>query len=1185
MTQKQLQQLLQQPYTTENWKQLLQYVFKNVQLLEDPPQIPINDDRVKSFKQYGSVKLSDGKILALFELNLHDNVNLIRNRVGLNDIVSRYIDQETTHGVLSIFEQGTEDYRFTFTAHSTEFDEEEQDFIERKTDTKRFTYILGKNESCRTAAQRFEELSAHKETADMTAVERAFSVEKLSKLFFKEYTEQFAKLVAYLKSKPGYYQEIFEKEESSARNFVKIFLGRLVFIKFVEKKGWLGVPPKETGWKNGNYKFLQQEYNKYKHKDQFLSGFLNPLFFDALNTGARDNDIFPLTGTKIPHLSGGLFENENPKTLRIDFPEELLTGLFDFFDRYNFTIDENDVHDKEVGIDPEMLGHIFENLLEDNKDKGAFYTPKEIVRYMCQESLKEYLKTYFQKESLWPSEDDTIKELEEILSRFVEKKEVSKVLHLDKPLARALRDVKICDPAIGSGAFPMGLLNEIFRLVKILHDESPDRVGAVWGMLGDNWEAGKVKLNIIENSIYGVDIEPGAVDIARLRFWLSLVIEEETPHPLPHLNYKIVVGNSLASILDNTVIDIEWDVNNQNSQTNIFGNSHAERTNKIVKEISKLQKEVFQPESDEHKLSLLIRNKKIDLLISQLEFLIETKGLKEKPSSSGQRLERQMEIWVQTQEWKKQIKNLEQLKVKSFNELVYFDWKLDFPEIMNEEINSGSGFDIVIGNPPYIGEKGNEHIFQTVLKTGLGQRFYTRWMDYFYFFFHKGLDLVKENGVVNLITTNYYFTSTGGDNLRMDLKNRSNIKVLINLNDLKIFPSALGQHNAITFLKKNNSPVELAKTINVKAKGLISPEVMKKILEEKNTLSDHYLLKQEELYEGRENYIRPAGLGKLDGIDLTITDVLLRLKNNSSLLGDITNITMGVVTLSDTVSASHLKKFNGTYSKGEGIYILTDEEVAGLKLTEAEKEIYIKPLYKNSEIKPFTSNYQNKLWLIYIKDKGQPIDLPEGLKKHFERFKPLVKGLKDNFLKNAIAASIVKKWYANGNYFVLFTPKKESYFKGEKIVAPYRSKTNIFSYCPKPFYGSKDIAYILPKDHNFSLKYLTCLLNSKLIYNWLYFKGKRKGETLELYKKPLSTIPIKNAGNQIQNKFISLFDDISNNQQICKDQYDRLNLLCYKLYNLSYSEALVIEPELNERITEESYNSFTLELEEAFIDK
>ena len=317
MDKKELQHKLNQPYNPENWKEVVKFVFPNVSIFSTPREIPIKDtdqEEVERFLHIGNVQLKDGKILDLLELHLKDKVNLLKNRVRLNDIVSSTVDMDRSHGVLSVFEKGTDDFRFTFSAKASEFDEEEGDFVVERTDTKRFTYLLGKNESCKTPAERFYALSEQKQNANLKAVEDAFSVEKLSKRFFNDYVDQYNSFVAYITKTPGYYTAVFNNDEKKIREFVKIFLGRIVFIKFVQKKGWMGVPADQKGWENGDYRFMENAFKKFEHKDNFYSEFLNPLFFEALDTGNRPNDVFELTGTKVPFLSGGLFDNHDPKT-------------------------------------------------------------------------------------------------------------------------------------------------------------------------------------------------------------------------------------------------------------------------------------------------------------------------------------------------------------------------------------------------------------------------------------------------------------------------------------------------------------------------------------------------------------------------------------------------------------------------------------------------------------------------------------------------------------------------------------------------------------------------------------------------------------------------------------------------------------------------------------------------------
>jgi adenine-specific DNA-methyltransferase len=1185
---KELKGLLQKPYTTNNWRSLLSHVFEYVQFLDVPIIIPTDDNRVNQLKQYGTVRLSDGKNLALFELTLNDNVNLIRNRVGLNELVKKYIDQDSYHGILSIFEQGKEDYRFTFTARNTEFDKD-QGFIDKDTDTRRFTYILGANESCRTAAERFDALSKI-DNKNIEAVEDAFNVEKLSKKFFKEYIEQFNGLVASLKSKPTYFQAIFEKDETATRNFVKRLMGRLVFLKFIQKKGWLGVPVSETGWNHGNYQFLEDQFKSFDNKGLFVSQFLNPMFYEALNVGNRPNDEFQNRGYKIPYLSGGLFDNDNPKENRINFEERELTNLFDFFERYNFTIDENDLHDKEVGIDPEMLGHIFENLLEDNKDKGAFYTPKEIVRYMCQESLKEYLKTYLDKQQLWPSDEVASQNLTNTLAAFVEKKETAAILRYDKELATALRDVKICDPAIGSGAFPMGLLNEIFTMIKNLHDESPDRVGDVWNMEGKKWQPNIVKQNIIQNSIYGVDIEAGAVDIARLRFWLSLVIEETEPKPLPHLDYKIVVGNSLVSKLEDTIIDIEWDLKPQMVQADIFGNEgKVTQKRELIREITDLQKQVFEPDSDEEIISIAIRNKKIDLLVLQLEIMIDENGVTDKPQGTGRNITVMTQKWLETKGWQQQISKLKSMKKGNQTPLVFFDWLLDFPEVTNPEVNPNPGFDIVIANPPYIGQSGNRELFREVLDTSFGEKFHQRRMDYFYFFFHKSITLSKSNAVISFITTNYFLNATYADKLRKDIYDNCEFLKLVNFNEAKIFENATGQHNVITILKNSKNSEYDVDTSITNYKGAINSKILTHILNGSDKNSNYFKFKSYQIFEKSKKHILVEGIDENNPKSKILNSIAISGKR----LIDIVDVFQGIVTGANNLSQKYKKSYKINKDKGSGILVLEKEEKVILSLNEFELK-FIKPWFKNSDIDRWSCNEKPSKFLIYLTSNDE-VDIKKipNLINHFQTYKQLLVNRNvrtgkysleqyDDFINDKIDIPyvMIKSTFKKGVYFCVSYARDKYIFESSKIVCPQRSPKNTFAFTDKPWYAASDVYYIVNKENqeSINLKCLTGILNSKLIYFWLYNRGQRKGEILQLFKDPLSEIPIILPNENIQ-KRVSSLSEVLINSEINLDKVTIINKeqeidnLVYKLYNLTYEEALIVEPELSTRLTKIAYEA------------
>ena len=473
---------------------------------------------------------------------------------------------------------------------------------------------------------------------ELQDIEEAFDVEALSDEFFGKYKEFYEQFVQYVTGKRfvksgGKWKEkkihepheqmyaAFGRNDKYVRDYVKKMMGRIVFLHFLQKKGWMGVP-KDKKWGEGDVEFMLHlfEYSSEKQKENFLNEVLEPLFADGLDTDrTTEDDLFDThvalpegSKVKVPYLNGGLFERDALDEIATKFPSEYFENLLEFLHQYNFTIDENDPDDAQVGVDPEMLGRIFENLLEDNKDKGAYYTPKEIVRYMCRQSLVAYLVTDI---------DD--------FAQFIDER---------------LKDVKICDPAIGSGAFPMGLLKELFLCRGAIENFS---------------NAADIKRHIIQKNIYGVDYERGAVDIARLRFWLTLVVDEETPHTLPNLDFKIMQGNSLFEWYEG--VDLRGIVG-EVGDTITF---REKTTNPTF--IKKWLDQYF--ETNNHEERIRLRGK----ISGAVEGLIESNNpaLRDK---------------------------LFDLDIAANN--CFFLWHTWFNDVFKRAEGNG-GFDIVIGNPPY----------------------------------------------------------------------------------------------------------------------------------------------------------------------------------------------------------------------------------------------------------------------------------------------------------------------------------------------------------------------------------------------------------------------------------------------------------------------------------------------------
>lgn len=687
--------IIESKYNREKWQILLYDIFKKgANFLATPIPVDAKSDLAICSAQLGTITLTDGNKIAVYEIKLSETVDILVNRVGIRNLLASDWKMKGCVGAFMFcFRDNESVLRFSYVSQTMGFDEDGK-LIKKETDTKRFTYYLGEGHRSRTAIKQFEELKNSKlGLADIT---KAFSIEALSDKFFKDYKDIYEDIVEYATGKrmikvSNKWEErvikapnssimngfrCFANPEKAVRDYVKNLMGRIVFLQFIQKKGWLGVPVGKE-WGEGDKEFLQNLYDRCDQKDNFIDGILEVLFND-INT-KRTNDVANTvlgSDIKVPYLNGGLFELSKADECSFRLPKKLMDAIITFFSSYNFTIDENDPDDAEIGIDPEMLGRIFENLLEDNKDKGAFYTPKEIVQYMCKESLIAYLQT-----DKYDSEKEAIRQFVTTYNANV----LSSSLLAD--VDQKLKDVKICDPAIGSGAFPMGLLKELFACRSALEDLS-----------GEN--AADIKKHIIQNNIYGVDIEKGAVDIARLRFWLSIIVDELTPHALPNMDFKIMQGNSLIPTFNGKYVNLNDKLRHVNSS----------KIRDAKKELFRLQSVFYDAEGDQKK-ELLVKIKYQILEIVKLQMDYEYKDEIERSAQT-------IDIFNQTT---KQVKvddekariigmciDLQRrlnassisLSDKAEIDLPFFDWKIMFSDIFNNNLVK-EGFDIVIGNPPY----------------------------------------------------------------------------------------------------------------------------------------------------------------------------------------------------------------------------------------------------------------------------------------------------------------------------------------------------------------------------------------------------------------------------------------------------------------------------------------------------
>lgn len=753
MTSKELQNKLSARFDFEQWKGILTEMFPKVEFFTSVNQV--SHELIKDGGQAGLIRLDDDRSLAVYTFEVNDNVLINRNRKGLREIAANPIDQSIIHGALAFYySKNVSDYRLTFIAKQTSFNEDGE-LIKTETAPKRYTFLLGENEPCRTAAERLFELISKKRTSSIKLADviDAFSVERLNKEFFAGYKAQYNKFL----------QQLSDNKQN--RDYVKKLLGRLVFLQFLQKKGWMGVPASRSDWEGGDKNYLSHLIERYKGNDRLLSDVLEPLFFNTLNE-KRIGDIADARlgeNIKIPYLNGGLFEKDNIDKLDIDFPYSYFKELMDFFAMYNFTIDENDPDDSEVGIDPEMLGHIFENLLEDNKDKGAFYTPKEIVQYMCRQSVIQYLKTHEPDEQYAES-------IEQLINNGI----VLPVLQTKSVALRfmqLLKDVKVCDPAIGSGAFPMGILYVLYHAIHHLQSHAEPH---------GNFDSTQTKRDIIQNNIFGVDIEQGAVDIARLRFWLALVVDAEEPQPLPNLDYKIVCGNSILHrfSLDTSIekVFVEYNMNRPEVDRMTLG-KYKEKVYEFTNTSDHKKKDEFRSTIEQIKKAF--RSQLTDWDKNKKRKLREQIRDLEIPLIFGNRTEKEK---ANLKKLKKDLAKAEKEGFDIENNKIYessFEWRFEFPALLDKE-GKFTGFDIIIGNPPY-GAKLSS------IEKNIFKEYYSdvhmRTPETYCYFISLAFRLVNSDGIVSYIVPNNMFFQNENEKTRSLLLFNHQLIRAINLGD------------------------------------------------------------------------------------------------------------------------------------------------------------------------------------------------------------------------------------------------------------------------------------------------------------------------------------------------------------------------------------------------------------------
>lgn len=766
-----LRQIFKSPFDYKTYSnEIVHRLFGCNDVVSRPELLDTNAEGDQSFF-IGQMDDADHRLLGFFYTRVADGGDVRRKRVGLRKLISPYLKYDVD-GAIAVFDDGRH-WRLSYIC----------DLKEGSTSAKRFSYILGdENGQYKTPLERLEKVAKLNGRLKLSDLKESFSVDALSDEFFDEYHIHYDRIVAEL-ARQG-------KTGAIHHDYVKKMMGRIVFLHFLQKKGWL----------NGNPTFLRDLFYHSPHQADFLEQVLEPLFFGIFNTESEQrkklfaNEHWSMDLLKqwehLPYLNGGLFERDEVDKMNIRLPASLFNDLFTFLASYNFTVDENDPDDAEIGVDPEMLGKIFESLLEDNKSKGAFYTPKEIVRYMCKESLIAYLSEQLSVNSEQnnntkiPTDiDSQITDHSSLITKirtFVETHEFPGELEPYREiLDRALREVKICDPAIGSGAFPMGLLNELWRCREALTDHDSCSLIIV--------HRSQLKKEIIENNIYGVDIERGAIDIARLRFWLSIVVDSEEPQALPNFDYKFMQGNSLIESFEG--VDLSRMMSNGSQLSRLGKGRNKAGENQFGFE--------FATDDTKRNLQMLLK-----------EYFSITDHVKK--AEMRQSINDSVKSYIRHQDLRPEaVARLTSLDPSANQE--FFLWHTWFKDIFDK-----GGFDIVVGNPPYLFLSGKGSPVQKLRKEGkheesiqlektlnqyamLYPTVSKGCRDYYKWFYKLAINICRTNGVVAYITPDTYFNMPKYQDLRRELLSNT-VKILVDLG-FSVFDTPTVSSSVIVLVK------------------------------------------------------------------------------------------------------------------------------------------------------------------------------------------------------------------------------------------------------------------------------------------------------------------------------------------------------------------------------------------------